>query len=194
VTKHLAARRQQHQGRIVGDDEPGQFHYDRNRLLESVRREAQRVVDTYDRRREARELADGARNAVAAAAAVGAGALGLGTIVTIAATTAAADVTGIVMATVMAAIGFFIIPARRQQAKEQMRRKVADVRERLAGALRDQFAKEIARSANRIREAVAPYSRFVRAEGEKLKDMDRELREILEALALLRRQLERAAA
>jgi small GTP-binding protein len=194
VTKHLAARRQQHQGRIVGDDEPGQFHYDRNRLLESVRREAQRVVDTYDRRREARELADGARNAVAAAAAVGAGALGLGTIVTIAATTAAADVTGIVMATVMAAIGFFIIPARRQQAKEQMRRKVADVRERLAGALRDQFAKEIARSANRIREAVAPYSRFVRAEGEKLKDMDRELREILDALASLRQQLERAAA
>jgi small GTP-binding protein len=194
VTKHLAARRQQHQGRIVGDDEPGQFHYDRNRLLESVRREAQRVVDTYDRRREARELADGARNAVAAAAAVGAGALGLGTIVTIAATTAAADVTGIVMATVMAAIGFFIIPARRQQAKEQMRRKVADVRERLAGALRDQFAKEIARSVNRIREAVAPYSRFVRAEGEKLKDMDRELREILDALASLRQQLERAAA
>jgi small GTP-binding protein len=194
VTKHLAERRQQHKGRIVGDDDPGRFHYDRNTLLESVRREAQRVVDTYDRRTEARELADAARNAVATAAAVGAGALGLGTIVTIAATTAAADVTGIVMATVMAAIGFFIIPARRQQAKQQMRRKVSDVRERLAGALRDQFVKEIARSVNRIREGIAPYSRFVRAEGDNLKEMDSELREILEALASLRHQLERTAA
>lgn len=194
VTKHLADRRQQHKGRIVGDDDPGRFHYDRNKLLESVRREAQRVVDTYDRRREARELADAARNAVATAAAVGAGAVGLGTIVTIAATTAAADVTGILMASVLAAIGFFIIPAKRHQAKEQMRRKVSDVRERLAGALRDQFAKEIARSINRIRESIAPYSRFVRAEGEKLKEMEHELREILEALSALRSRLERAAA
>jgi small GTP-binding protein len=194
VTRHLAERRQQHKGRIVGDDDPGRFHYDRNRLLESVRREAQRVVDTYDRRKEARELADAARNAVAAAAAVGAGALGLGTIVTVAATTAAGDVTGILMASVMAAIGFFIIPARRQQAKDQMRRKVSDVRERLAGALRDQFAKEIARSINRIREGIAPYSRFVRAEGENLKEMEKELREILDALGSLRHRLERAAA
>jgi small GTP-binding protein len=194
VTTHLAERRQQHKGRIVGDDDPGRFHYDRNRLLESVRREAQRVVDTYDRRKEARELADAARNAVATAAAVGAGALGLGTIVTIAATTAAADLTGILMASVIAAIGFFIIPAKRQQAKDQMRRKVSDVRARLAGALRDQFTKEIARSINRIRESIAPYSRFVRAEGDNLKEMDKELREILEALGSLRNRLERAAA
>lgn len=194
ISKHLAERRQQHKGRIIGDDDPGRFHYDRNRLLESVRREAQRVVDTYDRRREATELADAARNAVATAAAVSAGAVGLGTIVTIAATTAAADVTGILMASVMAAIGFFIIPAKRQQAKEQMRQKVADVRARLAGALRDQFAKEIARSINRIRESIAPYSRFVRAEGEKLKEMEHELREVLESLSALRSRLERAAA
>jgi small GTP-binding protein len=194
VTKHLAERRQQHKGRIVGDDDPGRFHYDRNRLLESVRRESQRVVDTYDRRKEARELADGARNAVAAAAAVGAGALGLGTIVTVAATTAAADFTGILMASVIAAVGFFIIPAKRQQAKDQMRRKVSDVRARLAGALRDQFTKEIERSINRIRESIAPYSRFVRAEGDNLKEMDTELREILEALGSLRNRLERPAA
>jgi hypothetical protein len=152
------------------------------------------VVDTYDRRREARELADAARNAVATAAAVGAGALGLGTIVTVAATTVAADVTGIVMATVIAAIGFFIIPAKRQQAKAQMRRKVSEVRERLAGALREQFAKEIARSVNRIRESIAPYSRFVRAEGGTLKEMEAELREILDALGGLRQRLERHAA
>ena len=86
VTRHLAERRRQYKDRIVGDDDGGRFHYDRARLIDSVGREAQRVVDSYDRRREASELADGARNAVATAAAVGAGALGLGTIVTVAAT------------------------------------------------------------------------------------------------------------
>ena len=45
---------------------------------------------------------------------------------TIAATTAAADVTGIVLASVVAAIGFFILPAKRKKAKEEMRAKIAE--------------------------------------------------------------------
>ena len=194
VTNHLAERRRQYRDRIVGDDEPGRFHYDRGRLIDSVGRETQRVVDSYDRRREASELADGARNAVATAAAVGAGALGLGTIVTVAATTAAADVTGIVLASVLATIGFFILPAKRKQAKEEMRRKIADVRQRLSEALRRQFDKEVARSGDRIREGIAPYSRFVRAEGEKLREMEQELREITAALGSLRARIDRQAA
>src|SRR5688572_17369795 len=107
VTKHLAERRRQYQDRIVGDDS-GRFHYDRTRLIDSVSRESQKVIDSFDRRKEARELADGARNAVAAAAAVSAGAAGLGAVVAFAATTAAADVTGFIMASLVAALGFFI--------------------------------------------------------------------------------------
>ena len=196
VTGHLAERRRQYRGRIVGEDDSGgaRFHYDRTRLIEAVGREAQKVVDSYDRRREAQELADGARNAVATAAAVGAGALGLGTIVTVAATTAAADVTGIILASVLAAIGFFILPARRQRAKEEMRTKIAAVRARLSNALREQLRKEIERSVDRIRESIAPYSRFIRAEGDKLQAVDQELREISAALAGLRSRIDRQAA
>jgi len=194
VTGHLADRRRQHRDRIVGDENSGRFHDDRSRLIDSVGREAQRVVDSYDRRSEARELADGARNAVATAAAVGAGALGLGAIVTVAATTAAADVTGLIMASVVAAIGFFILPTKRAKAKEEMRRKVADVRSRLSEALCAQFAREIDRCVGRIRESIGPYSRFVRAEGERLRDMEQELREIRLTLNALRSRIERQAA
>ena len=193
VTAHLAERRRQYHGRIVGDD-AGRFHYDRTRLIDSVGREAQRAVDSYDRAAEARQLADGARNAVAATAAVGAGALGLGTIVTIAVSTTTADITGIVMASVLAAIGLFILPARRQKAKEEMRRKIADVRQRLSEALKEQFAREIARGRARVRESIAPYSRFVRAEGDKLHAVERELREIVDAIAALRARIDRQAA
>ena len=196
VTSHLAERRRQHRGRIIGEDDSGgsRFHYDRSRLIEAVGREAQRVVDSYDRRREAQELADGARNAVAAAAAVGAGALGLGTIVSVAATTAAADFTGIILASVLAAIGFFILPAKRTQAKEEMRKKIAGVRELLSTALREQLRQEIDRSVARIRDSIAPYSRFIRTEGDKLEAVDEELREISTSLASLRAQIERQAA
>jgi small GTP-binding protein len=194
VTRHLAERRRQYKNRIVGDEDSARFHYDRTRLIDSVSRESQKVVDSYDRRKEASELADGARNAVATAAAVGAGALGLGAIVTLAATATAVDVTGIIMASVMAAIGFFILPAKRAKAKEEMRRKVADVRERLSAALRRQFAQEITKSGDRIRESIAPYSRFIRAEGDKLRETDQELKEIGAALEVLRARVDRQAA
>jgi small GTP-binding protein len=193
VTTHLAERRRQYQNRIVGDDS-GQFHYDRTRMIDSVSREAQRVVESYDKKREAQQLADNARNAVAAAAAAGATALGLGTIITVAASTVAADVTGVLLASFVAAIGFFILPAKRQKAKDEMRTKIADVRKRLSEALRNQFATEIQRSGDRIRESIAPYSRFIRAEGDKLKEVDVELAEISSALASLRDRIERQAA
>jgi small GTP-binding protein len=194
VTGHLAERRRQYRDRIIGDEAGDRFLYDRTRLIDSVGRKAQTVVDSFDRRKEAQELADGARNAVAAAAAVGAGALGLGTIVTVAATTAAADVTGFVLASVLAAVGFFILPAKRQKGKEEMRRKIGDVRARLSTALREQFTKEITKSGDRIRESIAPYSRFVRAEGDKLKVVESELREIENDLAGLRARIEGLAA
>ena len=194
VTRHLAERRRQYKDRIVGEEGGARFHYDRSRMIDSVARETQKVVDSYDRRREAQELADGARNAVATAAAVGAGALGLGTLVTLAASTAAADVTGLILASVIAAIGFFILPAKRQRAKTEMREKITAVRARLSNALREQFHKEIQRSAERIREGIAPYSRFVRAEGDTLKVIDQELREIGNDLASLRARVDRIAA
>jgi small GTP-binding protein len=194
VTRHLAERRRQYKDRIVGEEGGARFHYDRTRMIDSVARETQKVVDSYDRRREAQELADGARNAVATAAAVGAGALGLGTLVTLAATTAAADVTGLILASVIAAIGFFILPAKRQRAKIEMREKITAVRARLSSALREQFNKEIQRSADRIRDGIAPYSRFVRAEGDTLKVIDQELREIGNELAGLRARVDRIAA
>ena len=191
VNEHLAERRRQHRSRIVGDD-AGRFLYDRARLIDSVGGDAQRVVDSYDRRREAQALADGARNAVAAAAAVSAGAVGFGALVVAIATTAAADATGLIMASLVGTLGFFIIPAKRRRAKEELRLKIAALRDRLSSSLREQFGMEILTSGDRIRESVAPYSRFVRAEGENLQAVQSELGEATAALAALRSRIEKA--
>jgi small GTP-binding protein len=194
ITKHLSERRREFKERVTLDEESRPFHDERRRMVETVGRAAQNVVDTYDRRREASLLADGARNAVATAAAAAGGAIGLGTLVTVAASTAAADVTGILLASVIAALGFFIIPARRNRAKAQMREKIADVRARLSTALRVQFEEEIGRSTTRMRDSIAPSSRFVRAEGERLRETAAKLTALRTDLETLRQRVDALAA
>lgn len=178
VNEHLAERRRAHQERIVGDLGPGAFQYDRERLMDAVGREAQRVVETYDKSEEAQKIGNAAQEAVAASAVLGVGAVGLGALVTALATTVAADVTGILLATFVAALGLFIIPARRKAAKTELSDKIAAMRAQLAGALKAQFEKEIERSLHNIQNAIAPYTRFVRAEQGKLNDMQSTLTEI----------------
>jgi small GTP-binding protein len=170
LSSQLAQRRQEHGERLVDDHDVGGFQTERARLLDSVGRQAQRVVETYDRRVEAESLADAARTAVAATAALGAGALGLGALVTAVATTAAADVSGILAAGVIGAVGMLILPAKRRRARADLEAKVADLRRRLATALRSEFVAARDRSAHRLADGVAPYSRFVRAEQAKWSD------------------------
>jgi small GTP-binding protein len=190
VNEHLAERRRQHQDRIVGDPGVGSFHYDRERLIEGVGRESLRVVETYDRVREAQAIADGAQAAVAAAAAMEVGAIGLGTLVTVLATTAAADITGVILASAIAALGLFVIPARRRMARSEMHTKVAELRTKLVESLHTQFQQEIERSLNKIQTAISPYTRFVRAERGKLEKMQAELGEIKDNLDRLRARVE----
>lgn len=190
VTEHLAERRRQHQSRIVGDATIGTFHYDRERLMDAVGQEARHVVDSYDREGEARAIAQGAQDAVAASAALEAGAIGLGTLITVLASTVAADITGILLASLIAALGLFIIPTRRRQAKNEMRGKIADMRTRLSGSLKTQFEREIERSLVEINEAIAPYTRFVRAERQKLSETEVRLVEIRSGMDRLKMRIE----
>ncbi len=191
VTDHLAERQREHQDRIVGEaGGMGSFSYDRERLMDAVGREARRVVDTYDKTLEAKSLAEGAQQAVAASAAIEVGAIGLGTIITVIATTAAADITGVLMAGAVAVLGLFVIPAKRRQAKSEMKQKVGELRAQLAKALRSQFEKEIERSLQRINEAISPYTRFVRAERGKLQETEAELQQLLDQMDRLRGRVE----
>jgi hypothetical protein len=190
VMEHLSDRRRTYQDRLIGDLSLGTFHYDRQKIFDSVGREAQRVVETYDKSEEAREIALGAQSAVAASAALEVGAVGLGTLITILATTAAADVTGILIAGVIAALGLFIIPAKRRQAKTQMHARVSELRSQLASTLRAQFEKEIERSVQHIQGSIAPYTRFVRSERGKLEQSQSQFEGIGKEIDRLRAEIE----
>ena len=140
------------------------FAYDRARLLEDVREAAREAVEHYDGPSEARRLAEKVRESVAQAALLQVSALGLGTIVAVLASTTAADVTGILAAGVLSLVGLFLLPARREKARRELAAKVSAMREKLMASLTASFEAERDRAAARVRDAVAPYARFVRTE------------------------------
>jgi hypothetical protein len=183
VTSKLTERQRQHASRMLGAPEVGSFHTDRARLIDSVGRQAQKVVATYDKRQEGETIADQARVAVAASAAAGGAALGLGTLVTVAASTVAADVTGILLASVVLGVGFLIIPARRRKAKSTLQEKLSDLRQRLTASLTSEFARAQELSAQRLQDLVAPYARFVRAEETRWRDAERSLTQLQQRTA-----------
>ena len=188
ITSHIAEGQQKHKGRMVGDI--GNFIYDRERLINSIQKEANRVLENYDKTREANEIARRSQNAVATAAAISAGAVGLGTLVTILATTLATDVTGILLAGAMAALGLFIIPTRRRNAKKEMHKKVSEMRDQLTVSLTTHFNHEIKRGLQEIRDTIAPYTRFVRSETEKNQQAHQTLKNYLTEINNLVDQIE----
>ena len=191
MAEHLERRRREHEDHIVGSMS-GAFEHDRTRLLEEARRAAQRALESYDRDAESDRLADSVRVAVAGTAALQVGALGLGTIVTMVASTAAVDMTGILAAGALSAIGLLVLPARRSGAKAELRAKVETMRTKLLSTLVVQFEQERGRSLQRLQEAIAPYTRFVRAERERLDEAEAELARIRDGLGRIRSQIESA--
>jgi len=189
VRDHLARRRSEHADRIVGQMGGG-FDYDRTRLLDTVGRGAQRTLEGYDREVEANRMAESVQTAVAGTALLEVGAVGLGTVVSLVASTTAADVTGLLAAGVLAALGLVVIPYRRSAARKELREKLADLQEQLMAALNAQFEREIERSVRRLNDVIAPYTRFVRAERDSLVAKRDELFRIREAADRLRVEVE----
>lgn len=135
-------------------------------------------------------IAENGRLAVAASAAFGEGALGLGALITAIATTAVADITGVVMAGLLATLGLFIIPTKRRQGKKKLNEKISAVHTQLIQTLYGQFDREINRSNERIREAISPYTRFVRAEREKILEIENSLMHLKVEIDRLKGKLE----
>jgi small GTP-binding protein len=164
VVDYVNRRRQaDYDERLIGEVGDA-FEYNRGELLRSVGKNAQDVVQRYDRERESEQLALSLQGAVAQTAAVEVGAVGIGAVVVAIATTRFVDVTGIIAGAILAGYGLFILPNRRRKAREEFREKTDALRERLGEVVRRQFESELSRSIERMREAIAPYTRFVRSE------------------------------
>ncbi len=188
VIDFINRRASQHTERMVGHVS-NEFEFNRQNLLKSVGNSARAVVDSYDKEAEALKLAQDVQRAILQTAAVEVGALGLGAILVVLLQTTLLDVTGVLGASALAALGLYVLPYRRARIKEELRTQINAMRDRLDEALNRQFESELAQSVRRIHEAIAPYTRFVRVEREKFSHLDQTLEEAAHQLARLRQHV-----
>jgi small GTP-binding protein len=180
---------QQHEHRMVGQVGGG-FESNRKVLLESVGRSAREVVATYDKDAEAKAVAESVQMAVAQTAIVEVSAIGLGALLVKLLAATMADVTGVLAAGAIAAMGLYVIPYKRRRAKNELQAKIGDLRERLSTAISEQFERELARSLSGIQDSVRPYTRFVEAEQATLADTEAALQSTDAALRALAARIE----
>ena len=196
VADHLERRSRQHAERVVGQAGPreGTLAYDRKRLVDSIGLATRQAVASYNKEEESEKLAASAREAVVNTGLVGFGGAGLGTAIAVLVHAAWADVTGILAGLAAVTLGMLILPSRRQKAKKELSQKLADLRGKLLSGLTEQFEREMRRGIGRIEDAVAPYSRFVRAEKEDITRRQDEFRAIEGRISGLQNQLQEIAA
>jgi small GTP-binding protein len=175
---------------MIGDVGPS-FSYNRQALLDSIGRVAREVVGSYNREAESRTIANEIQGAFATTALAQAGAIGLGTIVITMVTGAAADVTGILLATALAIGGFYVLPRKRRQAQRDFQRRISQLQTHLKDVLTRQVHLELEQSTGRINEAIAPYRRFVQSQQQQLNEARGELVATEDALLRLRADVEK---
>ncbi|HKH82257.1 MAG TPA: dynamin family protein [Gemmatimonadales bacterium] len=166
------------------------FNYNRQALLDSVGRVSRDVVGSYNREVESRTIANEIQGTFATTALAQAGAIGLGTLVVTLVSSAAADVTGILLATALAVGGFYVIPRKRRQAKLDFERRIDQLGTQLKDVLTRQVHLELEQSTGRINEAIAPYRRFVQSQQQQLNEARGELVATEDALLRLRSDID----
>ena len=159
-------------------------------LIDSVGREAQRVVDTYDKQREAAAIADQARAAVTTAAAAGGAALGLGTLVTHRGVDGGGRRHRHSDGQRRRRAGLPRHPGAQTEGQgARCRRRCRVARPAGARAARRSSSGRSERGRTRIDDAIAPYSRFVRAERERWTDVKSRLTSLRDQAATFRSRL-----
>lgn len=190
VMEYLNRRRQAQSSEHVIGAIGTTFDHNRRELLQTVSRKARQVVETYDRGAEASALAEDMRSAVAQTVLTGVGAVSLGTLIAILVGTVAADVTGVLAAVTLGGLGLFIIPAKKRRASAQFHARIEELRGQLHKSMSEQFEAELNRSLANLRDAIAPYTRFVRAEHEKVSTIHQRLSAVHDRAASLRSRVE----
>ncbi|HEY0144102.1 MAG TPA: dynamin family protein [Thermoanaerobaculia bacterium] len=163
-----------------------EFAYNREEVYSRMRKQAEQGLSSYDVNVESRRIIDHAMRAVLHSFGLGAGALGLGYLLTTAVSSTAIDVTGLTAATMLLVTSFLILPYKRSKAKDEFQRRIEELRNQLRESLDRESTIEIDRMLRSITGAFEPYQRFYDTEWEKIElyagkltAIEKEAREIM---------------
>ncbi|MFZ2489981.1 MAG: dynamin family protein [Thermoanaerobaculia bacterium] len=145
-----------------------EFAYNREEVYSRIHAQAEQRLASYDVNVESRRIIDNAMRAVLHSFGLGAGALGLGYLITTVVTSTAIDVTGLTAATMLLVTSFLILPYKRSKAKSEFQARIGELRTNLSTSLERESGNEIERMLRSITSAFEPYQRFYAAESDKL--------------------------
>ena len=145
-----------------------EFAYNREEVYSRMRAQAEQRLASYDVNIESRRIIDNAMRAVIQSFGLGAGALGLGYIITSAVSSMALDVTGLTAATMLLVTSFLILPYKRSKAKNEFKQRITELRTTMRESLERESTTEIDRMVRAINSAFEPYQRFYATESEKV--------------------------
>jgi len=189
VMRFVSERASAAEERVIGTV-GGRFEYDRRALVSSLGERAQEALDTYDDAAEARRLADDLQQAVLRTGLFNVTGIGLSAAVLAFISTAALDVTGVMLGLTLVGVGLLVLPRQRAKAKRDLAAKLRELEEALVAGVSAQFDEELKRSQERLAGAISPYTRFVRSELDRLGDLGQQLDEMSVRLASLRSEVE----
>jgi len=190
VMRFVNERRASEDDRVIGEV-GGRFQYDRQALVRGLRERAEEAMTDFDDEATSRRLADDLQNAVFRTGLLNVSGIGLGAAVLAFISTAALDITGIALGLTMVTVGLFVLPRQRAKAKRELRAKMQELRDGLEEGLTTQFHTEMARSQAALQGAISPYTRFVKAELDRLDLLGRELDGLATRLAEVKAEVER---
>jgi small GTP-binding protein len=167
-----------------------QFDHDRQGLLERLGQAANAEIARFEATEFARQLATDASSAVVQGGLTSVGGLGLGALLVGIFGTLLADFTGILLGVAVAGLGFLILPRKRAQAKAQLETRIRQTRERLSEVLLREHNLEAERAQGRLRDAIAPFTRFIRSETERYAQTQTNLEQLKTQAAQLRNESE----
>lgn len=188
VVGFVRDRRQAGEERVIGEV-GGRFRYDREALITTLRDRAESVLDDFDPEAEARRLAEALQASVVQTGLMQVGGLGLGAAVVALVSSAAWDLTGIAAGLTLMGLGLLVLPRRRAKAKRELHQQMSRLREGLEGGLGRQIEEELQRAAERLSAAIAPYTRFVRVELERLDGLVEQLEAARKQVTQLRAEV-----
>jgi small GTP-binding protein len=190
MAEELNRRRETDSLQDAAREAAGGFAYNRRQLIDSVGAQADQVIATFDKRAESIRMASTLQESVAMVGLVEVSAIGLGLILKALLVSATADATGLLAAGVLGVLGLAIIPWRRGVAKREMRNKMEDLRQQLHNVLGESFRREMEYSVGRLKEAIAPYRRFVLSEDKRLQELRVGMNEVQKRLKTLESTIE----
>jgi small GTP-binding protein len=162
----------------------------RARPLEALQRDCRRALDGYDAEGEGRRLAGAARWAAAATLLLPAGGLAVAAATLARTDTTSSALTGILVAAGLVAAGLLPLPALLRREKARLEEGADALRQRLTTALRAGFERELQAGQKRVKDVVAPFGGFVRAESERVRALSAELEGRRRDFSALRARIE----